>query len=113
MKKHYDWEAIHRAQKALAMLYPGLFALLAPVPLQRGIKKAMRERFPDMPPMVLNGLLMWLTGRRDYLERCVEGSARYGFDGEDGVVTAKDAKFAAAKFAAREASSYPRKVAAE
>jgi len=112
MKRHFDWVAIHQAQKVLATLYPELFSLLNPVPLKIGIKDDILVRFPGIRRHVLGGLLGWLTHRRDYLERCTEGATRYGFDGPDGVVTAAEAEFALKKFVEREISSLPRVKAA-
>lgn len=88
------WQTNKTVHAALFALHPELFSLESPKPFKIGLFLDIKELYPDLPKGRIAAVLAWLTIRRAYLAACTEGAPRWGFNGPDGEVTAKQAAFA-------------------
>ena len=67
----------------LAMIYPQVFNLDAPLPLARNIAKEIRHEFPGASKRNIRRLLFNWTRRRAYLTACLApGAYRYQLNGK-------------------------------
>jgi len=87
-------ERIKQAQVTFQALHPNLFDLEKPVPFAIGFHDELRALYPQVPKVILKGLLWWLTRRKLYLQACVTGANRYRLNGVSGTVSAGQAAHA-------------------
>ena len=103
------WDESKRIHKIIAPHYPMVFSLRNPVPFKIGIGLDVAKVFPQFTDEQIRLMFGWLTFRRAYLIRCIEGAARHGLDGLDGVVTKDQAAWSADIFAYREKRALARR----
>lgn len=104
-----SWKKSKHLHAVLFRIHPNLFDLQNPVPFKIGFADDFLALYPELPAFSFRMMMRWLTVRRAYLTACKAGAARYGVDGKmAGVVSEKDAAYAAAKFDERENNSRAR-----
>lgn len=89
-------------QSVFEAVHPTLFSLCSPVPLKLGITRDVIAANPSLKPGLIYALFGWLCDRRAYLRACTPGAIRYGLEGPCGVVSEKEAEWAAVRLAERE-----------
>jgi len=101
----------------LAEQFPGCFTTewhLPHRPLKIGIDRDLAERCPALDRRERGAVMRCYTSRLMYLQSLVEGAVRIDLDGSPaGEVTAKEAEFAAARFAGILAARAAKRVAAK